>query len=139
MVILQPMLQKVQEKGLVKWLMVIAPILGAIITVFNFTKIYDGLGLPRPVFTLEYVANRDEDRQQVIQLKQAVRSFEIEFRNRSIKSDLRAIRELDKEIIALSNKSIPVPDSILDFKASLEESVNENRSKLKDLEKIPTP
>lgn len=139
MAILQPMLQRVQEKGVVKWLMVTAPVLGALVTVFNFTKIYDGLGLPRPVFTTEYAANRDDDRQQITQTKEALRNLEIEFRTRSIKSDLRAIRDLDKEITGLTSKSIPVPDSILDFKASLEESVVENRNKLKDLEKMPTP
>lgn len=137
MIIMQPMLQKVQEVGIVKWLMIITPILGAIVTFFNFTKIYDGLGLPRPVFNIEYSNNREQDLQQLTHTKQMIRNLEFEFRNRNIKSDLRAIRDLEKEIAQLTAKSIPIPDSLMDFKSSLEESIADNRSKLKDLEKTP--
>lgn len=139
MSIMQPMFQKAQQIGVIKWLMIVAPILGAVVTVFNFTKIYDGLGLPRPVFTLEYLDNREEDRAFSNKIKQDLKTLEVEFRNRNIKSDLRAIRELEKEISSLHAKSIPVPDSILDFKSSLEESIAENRSRLKDLERQSTP
>lgn len=134
---MQPMLQKVQEVGIIKWIMIIAPILGAVVTFFNFTKIYDGLGLPRPVFTLEYSNDREQYANQLLHVKQMLRNLETEFRNRNIKSDLRAIRDLEKEIIALTAKSVPIPDSLMDFKSSLEESIAENRSKLKDLEKTP--
>jgi len=132
---MQPMLQKAQEVGIIKWLMIVAPILGAIVTVFNFGKIYDGLGLPRPIFTNEYHLQHTEDLKQITQLKNSIRDFEIEFRNRAIKTDLRSIRELDKEMSALTAKGIAIPDSILDFKSSLEESINDNRNKLKDLER----
>lgn len=134
---MQPMLQKVQEVGIIKWIMIIAPILGAAVTFFNFTKIYDGLGLPRPVFTLEYTNDREQHANQLLHVKQMLRNLETEFRNRNIKSDLRAIRDLEKEIIALTAKSVSIPDSLMDFKSSLEESIAENRSKLKDLEKTP--
>lgn len=132
---MQPLLQKAQEKGIVKWLMIVAPILGAMITLFNFGKIYDGLGLPRPVFTIEYNQQRTEDQKQLSQLKTTIKEFEIEFRNRAIKTDLRSIRDLEKEITALSTKGVAIPDSILDFKSSLEESINDNRAKLRDLER----
>jgi hypothetical protein len=107
-------------------LMVIAPICGSIVTIYNFGKIYDGLGLPRPVFYNEFTLYKNALKQQVVDL-------EVEYRTRAIKSDLKAVRDIQKEIQTLLDKNIPVPDSILEQKATLEENIHDNRDKLKKL------
>jgi len=136
MQMIQALFQKTPEKkGIIKFILVVTPFLGAFVAIINFGKIYDSLSLPRPMFTTEFVKERVATDKKIAQVSTMLRDLEIEFRNRAIKTDLRYIRDIEKEINDLLQKNITIPDSLLDFKSSLQESIDENKSKLKDLDK----
>lgn len=124
--------KKLQNSKALKVLMIVAPICGSIATIYNFSKIWDGLGLPRPVFYNEFYTQKYQIKQQILEL-------EIDFRTRAIKSDLRTIRDINKEIQLLIEQKIEVPDSLIEFKTNLEDNIQENREKLKALNKFDVP
>lgn len=132
MLFLQNFVKKLQDTGPLKFLMIVAPICGSIVTIYNFGKIYDGLGLPRPIFYNEFQNQKNQLKQQIIDL-------EIDYRSRAIKSDLKLIRDINKEILILNEQKMDIPDSILEFKQNLEENIQDNRDKLKVLNKSEIP
>lgn len=127
-------IEKIKQHKLIAILLVIGPIFAAVVAIHNFGKIYDSLGLPRPVFTNEYEDERNAARNELTTLRTKMREFEIEYRNRNIRYDQRALREVEKEILRLTEQGITIPDSLQEFKDVLNESILQGRERLRVLE-----
>jgi len=104
-------------------ILTVASILGAVSTIWGFRTVYDGLGLPRPVFISEYQ-----------ELKNHVFDLEIEYRQRSLRNDLRSLREVEQEIADLLHRSVAVPDGLQDYRQGLQDTIAKNRDRIRELE-----
>lgn len=117
------MIQKMRTNKLAALVLVAAPILGGIATVWNFRTVYDSLGLPRPVFLGEH-------RHLQIQLL----DLELEYRRSTLRADQKSLRDLNAEMQELIRRGIPIPDGIQDYRSSLEDNIAHNRDRIRQID-----
>lgn len=119
-------INKIREAPIVSVLVIVVPILGGITTVYNFGKIWNGLGLPRMAWWSEV-----QDLQQKIQdINRRVWELELEYRRNQIKVDQRALRELEKQIINMQQLNQQVPDHVSEYRDLLENQISEHRNRI---------
>ena len=118
---------QMKENKLIRRITLIGSMCGALITIYNFGDVWDKAGIPRPVFVHEY-------KPTVGHITQDLRNLEMDYRKRAIMYDQKTLREIDKEIADRINKSQPVPSTLQDVKQIIEDSLNNHRARLKNLE-----
>jgi hypothetical protein len=120
------MVDKIKQAPMVTTLLVIAPMLGAVTTIYNFGKIWDHLGLPRLAWLHEVV----QVSEQMQDVNRRVWELELDYRRNQIKLDQRALRELVKQIIHMQELSQQVPDHVSEYKDLLENQIAEHRVRI---------
>jgi hypothetical protein len=121
-----PSLAQLKNSGLVKNMLLVSSICGAVVTIYNFGGIWDRLGLPRPVFVHEHQAHMDG-------LRNELRALEISYRERAIATDQKRLLEIERDILLIQSQRGSVPDGLLDMKGRLEESLRIDRERLATL------
>lgn len=115
-----------KKAPVVATLLVIAPVLGAVTTIYNFGKIWDHLGLPRLAWLHEVHHVSD----QVQDVNRRVWELELDYRRNQIKLDQRALRELEKQMIHMQQLNQPVPDHVSEYQDLLENQISEHRNRI---------
>lgn len=104
-------------------ILTVASILGAVSTIWGFRTVYDGLGLPRPAF----IGEHRELRGQLIAL-------ELDYRQRSLRNDLKNLREAEQEVSELTRRNVSIPDGLREFMQVLQDSISRNRERIREIE-----
>lgn len=117
------MVAKARENKIKTTLLTVASIMGAVSTIWGFRTVYDGLGLPRPAFISEHQ-----------ELREQLFSLELEYRQRSLRNDMKSMREVDQEIADLLRRNVAVPDGLQEHRQGLQELIDRNRARIQELE-----
>jgi hypothetical protein len=98
-------------------------ILGAVTTIWGFGSLLANVNWSRPALVSEVRALQV----QLIEL-------ELDYRRRGLRSDLKSLREVDKEIAGLHNRNITVPDGLQEYRDGLQDTIEHNRNRIRLLE-----
>jgi hypothetical protein len=119
-----------------KWivtLLVIAPILGAVITTVNFVQKWDEWGMPRPLFSRELISHQESTHADLEQLRADMTDLEIRFLEFAIRVAGRQLRVINKEIREIRESGAKVPEALEEYQEILTQDVNNLRIRLREL------
>lgn len=124
--------EKIRRQPIIGTLLLVAPIIGAITTFYNFGKIYDNLQLPRWAWFSELQSLKKDLAAQATQILE----LELNYRKNQIQLDQRSLRDAESQIQSLKDRRSAVPESLQQFKELVENSLQEHRDRVRVLQDI---
>lgn len=125
--------KKLKTHPVIMTLLIIAPVLGAVITTVNFIQKWDEWQLPRPALTSDINELRYEWDQKLLDVQNNLLTLEIQFQEFVIRVAQRNLREVQKHIADLEAEGSAVPDNVREYQDILTQEIETRRLRLREI------
>lgn len=125
--------EKLKKNPVIITLLIIAPVLGAVITTVNFIQKWDEWQLPRPALTSDLSELNDQWDRRITTLQENLITMEVQFQEFVIRVAQRNLREVQKHIQDLEREGDAVPDNVREYQDILTQEIETRRLRLREL------